>query len=396
VRSLSRYKNHRVAPSWIVVLLVASFTGVLLTPPASVAEELASPSALYVDVHAQDSLEDLVTENGDLLGGVVFDSSHTATVFTAPQRTGGQERVLEWGAAHPPTTDDPDLEPWRVVFAEGRASYSELAAARRYLQAEDTKRDFVAEHYIDPIRGVLVASLRHPDDPRVPDLRERFGALVSFEQYEGGTTTRTATRVDDSPAYSGGIKLSPPGCTSGFAVNGTAPQILTAGHCGPVYTNNYNNGTYIGHVVQSVFVDHGYDAARIAGTSYGPAVYAGGPNSSTIRLVHSYVGSTVGQTLCYSGAYNGEGCGATIDVTDVCFDFGTSIETCHMAKTSSPNQFVGPGDSGGPVYRYRTSSTVYAMGLILGIDNTTGGQRAYYVPISRVLTLFSLTLMTTS
>jgi hypothetical protein len=316
----------------------------------------------------------------------------------------------------------------------------------------------VASSYIDIPTGTVVIQVANNADNAVADstLNQEFGARKISIQFVSGSAVPRAygeDRISDQSPWNGSDSLSYNGvsgkaCSSGFggSTSAHAHVVLTAAHC--LYPQNggeatYNqiatpsgwnpaNGTLVGSVVaQSV------DGTDLIGATPSGHVY-GGPIDSPVNLaVVGYTSNPVGDDVCTDGSYDGElgsnsspsfcgsGTGSSqIQITsdDACLynvpvandtppSFQTTQTLCGLvlAKSLGSPQIAvaGPGDSGGPVFRFTGSgANLYAVGLIQGGSgsvkcpfNTEGGTRLCgttvdYSAMSQLVSDWGLSLAT--
>ncbi len=199
-------------------------------------------------------------------------------------------------------------------------------------------------------------------------LQREFGA-DRVEVVQAGEWIRTS-RSADSPPWWGGIKLQdlygqPYVCTAGFSmVKDTVGYVSTAGHCG--YGSWWNNNSYIGDSYLREFRDNGDgDSQIISASSVGGWVYTG--ETSSHRVLSYSTSQVPGETgVCADGATTGERCGNRVYLTNQCLkDTSDGVTTCALiVAQSSTGQVVQGGDSGGPVYNYRTDGELNARGII--------------------------------
>lgn len=218
-------------------------------------------------------------------------------------------------------------------------------------------------------------------------LRARYGAVI-------GQVTGAARQAANQGLYFAGfrfndfapwygadrIESSSAGCTSGVAANyNGGPVMLTASHCGAVGTSWYNgprsNGSF-SFMGTTVYSNTATDIAAISVSSYTRYINVGyNPQTPTQVYTNGWASPVVGQYLCQSGSYTGERCGLRVVDTNqsVCLSWvlwwctfwqGPLADVISIYGPSEPA--AGHGDSGAPVYRYDTSSSVTAEGLVHG------------------------------
>jgi hypothetical protein len=191
-------------------------------------------------------------------------------------------------------------------------------------------------------------------------------------------------------------------CTSGFVLRNnanTARYMLTAGHCNNGKNDNAKvyNGTgggcssalsgmgTVGLIGSNLlYPPTKTDTAIIypaAGALHTPKMWAGsscvgGGEADLVGIQPPYGGLVVG----YSGAQTGQS-DATVSVTaPVCISMQADqiYQVCQVWKTNSWSQPVQRGDSGGPVFGYNGSSSVWGVGTINAFTQDTNGSWASY------------------
>jgi hypothetical protein len=396
----------------LLLVAVTSFYGV----PGASAEPLSSekpPSSqigeatdLVIAPTDHDLFEDFIEANAEKFGGVTFYSGPKVDSVALVRVVGegaefqaGRNAVAEWLKGRPAGKADPEFAGYRLRFANAVRPLASLLEARKELHASALMKDHVSD-WIDPEMGRLVVQVLSSES-MARTKAASFGDLTTVSVTPNGRGARLSSRIADSEPYSGAIRITPqPGytwCTAGFTVMGTAIQQLTAGHCGETYFPFYNNGVWIGEVKAYKFDQNGYDAARYALKSYQGRVYIGGALGAGTQTmpIHSWIASAVGDAPCWGGSQSGQICTeVTVTVPDTCHTFGDGITTCHLVRADGLNPVITWGDSGGPIYRYRTATTLYAMGTIVGATQVGSTWQHFYHPVSRLLTLWGLTLVT--
>ena len=217
-----------------------------------------------------------------------------------------------------------------------------------------------------------------PDADKLSAARQAITSTMPLEFSVAKTLDEFRSRWDDEEPFYGGAAIdrsdwfSPTYeyCTTGFAVTTSSGTegLLTALHCG--YGNSYytpEGDRYVGTVSSPAVCT--LDAATLIGQDYSPRVYAGSWNSSHSLGVVGLVVPAVGQFVYMSGSHSGEHMTRVDSIfryTAGCSPWavGPGFWTTDQQGDGS----VGDGDSGGPVYRYVTGSTVRGAGMIRGGD----------------------------
>ncbi|MEO3812968.1 S1 family peptidase [Sphaerisporangium sp. B11E5] len=175
-------------------------------------------------------------------------------------------------------------------------------------------------------------------------------------------------------------------CSIGFSVTrGTTPGFVTAGHCGNVGAsttgfNQVSQGTFQG----SSFPTNDYAWVAV-NSNWTPQPWVAGSSGNV-----AVSGSTVaveGSSICRSGSTTGWRCGTVLQRnTSVTYAQGTVYE---VTRTNACAQ---PGDSGGSFI-----SGNQAQGMTSGgSGNCTTGGTTYFQPVNEPLSVYGLTLTTTT
>lgn len=218
-------------------------------------------------------------------------------------------------------------------------------------------------------------------------LRESFGNVVRVER--GRAPVKVASRLNDVAPWDGGVFTTMDNaedCTAGppvYKPSTGATYLLAAGHCylgsqatsgltGYIY-RTFQGSRSIASGVSPLMgyaaaeqVNGGYDAALVAAPASSHDWRTGPANATTAPTVQvSAQGSVVGASVCVSGAFSGERCGAVVRyVNQDTRSFGGFVQV-NMVAAENPNvAIVGPGDSGGPVYQVHANGLVVA-GMII-------------------------------
>jgi hypothetical protein len=86
-------------------------------------------------------------------------------------------------------------------------------------------------------------------------------------------------------------------------------------------------------------------------------------------------GVAIGGKYCTGGIVTLQNCSAVVSAIDICAYVGTTNQpltyVCYLDQASSSNstKIVQPGDSGGPVYTYNSTTDPYATGTICAAGN---------------------------
>jgi hypothetical protein len=203
---------------------------------------------------------------------------------------------------------------------------------------------------------------------------------------------RAGSRCDDYENFWGGdvIQSQYVGCTGGFGVHDSSggEYLLTAAHCaftGSAYVNGiaFHNGQdsahsqFVGYITD---VPGPHDVAVIptgTGAQYydGPGIFNG--DTTRTKFVSGQRATSLGDTLCESGAFGGVLCGFTVQQLHY-YDVDCQVLPCQtwtdMAVASSGSgNFTVSGDSGGPWFSLNGSTHVWAKGIQHGLTFDING-----------------------
>ncbi len=313
--------------------------------------------------------------------------------------------------------------------------------------------------------GKIVITVNNLTPSQESLLYQEFGSSAVTVQPVGPTNGAVpiGTRIADSSPWKAGDSIGadwPPnqhqGCTNSYGVVSLAlgPATLTDAHCFPLnqsvkneIVDGYNSPPWnppsgastIGPISQEVTTANQIDSELIqaAGSGY----VWGGPIGSPVSLkVVGYTTNPVGDDVCVDGSYEGEYgsnsspafCGSgtgsgVIQILDNGSEDGSnglcgasdyaistspyfvSTTVCHLVKAGSQDGelIVGPGDSGGPVFRFTGSgANLYAVGVLVLAGGSSGScvnndypartcyTQAYYTAMSSILSYWNVGLVT--
>ncbi len=245
-----------------------------------------------------------------------------------------------------------------------------------------------------------------PAANRIVDSRivEETGMSVILASLDRSQASR-GTRLAETGSWRGGARYRtkptdrriPTTCTTGFPWtidDGTrhGNYLVTAGHClpdggwtwagtserpfgGPVGEGELENwDTDIGTQPISRHSGRGFsgDLALIPVRAAATSIYVGGQHSTRTKEITGADITRVGDVLCTGGSVSGELCGW--EVRSVATNIRAGVARPgqpqpwwrNVAVAEKPGTCTQAGDSGGPVYRHRTSDSVRAHGIING------------------------------
>lgn len=216
----------------------------------------------------------------------------------------------------------------------------------------------------------------------------------------------TATkRGDDSSPFNAGAYMWP-GCSLGFGLKiGTATYTTTARHCTDPTYRAYDS---------SAFFPSFYGTKMLSGDGQARLLTAGGSKlmfyggyASTLKATvvadpKTGAGKNVGagDYVCTSGGNSGTHCGGgqslKVRAYSVGWDDGFGSRSQLIADRIDGGVAAVGGDSGGPVYQNKTTTQVYAVGMIQAISGGVScgpvrqstakcGKTLYYTSINTII-----------
>ncbi|MEU5790685.1 S1 family peptidase [Micromonospora purpureochromogenes] len=201
-------------------------------------------------------------------------------------------------------------------------------------------------------------------------------------------------RQNDFAPYWGGARYyAAGGCSTGFGVYwNDARQILSAGHCGSNGQVAYDGGGPT-NTMGSIINDNNPRDTLMIRVAAGGRIYTGPYNAATSIGVGGAVSDYVGNYVCTGGASSGEHCSIRVSVVNQFINVGYVIGPVTQANHVTAGACAAaPGDSGGPVYSYRSDGRVDARGTIsAGVTGTAvcpgvvanGSSTVWYAPLLR-------------
>lgn len=192
---------------------------------------------------------------------------------------------------------------------------------------------------------------------------------LSGVQLVAGSLARTS-RLSDTPkgGHWGGARITSAlkNCSAGFSVvrrsNGQRGSV-TAGHCGAPGTVWKSGTNYYGTTtVRTNYPD--YDQSLVTGSSYGPKIWTDGPgDTANTRTVTGGGDPGVGTVVCQSGSFSTSVCNLTVRSTSASYCDTDGCTTYVIRATRGGLVAIIGGDSGGPVYSRRGSSSATIRGI---------------------------------
>ncbi len=171
-------------------------------------------------------------------------------------------------------------------------------------------------------------------------------------------------------------------CSLGFNVsNGSTNYFLTAGHCGNVEPNWYDDpGNYIGSTADSHFPGDDYAIVQYGGSvpADGSVDLYNGTTRDITGAADAYVGEPVTRSGSTSGVHGGNVQGLNVSV-----NYGSEGIVNGLIQT---NVCAEPGDSGGSLFDGGT-----AIGLTSGgSGDCTSGGTTFFQPVTEALNAYGV------
>ncbi|WP_238332037.1 S1 family peptidase [Kribbella jejuensis] len=238
------------------------------------------------------------------------------------------------------------------------------AVAERAWSSDAARTTFAAD--LDPSSEDVVVSYDQAttSPASLAGLRRLTGV-----QLVADSLARTS-RLSDTPkgGHWGGARITSAlkNCTAGFSVvrrsNGQRGSV-TAGHCGAPGTEWKSGTNYYGTTaVRTDYPD--YDQSLITGSAYGPKIWTDGPGDpANTRTVTGGGDPGVGTSVCQSGSFSTSTCGLTVRSTSASYCDSDGCTTYVIRATRGGLVAIIGGDSGGPVYSRRGSSSATIRGI---------------------------------
>jgi hypothetical protein len=240
----------------------------------------------------------------------------------------------------------------------------------------------------DPATGTVQIGAADPV-AAAPVLAARYGAQ-NITVVQGTEMAPMTNRLYDASPWNGGDFISDGvalDCTSGPPVHTLSSGVrylFTAGHCWSVNGPTIRNESYTLGIFESNSI--GIVNARPSNWNTGgldiELIHTSssrldwrGYSTSEAQYTYFYR-SLAGDSVCASGAYEGEHCGNVVQSgkADYCVTFSNGQKSCHLSYAANPSssaQVAGNADSGGPVYSVDYSQGLTVRGIINGGPTST-------------------------
>lgn len=362
------------------------------TVPTSCSDACTPADQPALDAAAGDA--NSIAGSSYFTGASVDTTADTVTVYldNAPQSV-----IDELQAAHPGTY---------VIHNDAPATMSSLLQLKDLINPFALRADGIDVVSFGPtVDGHLTVGVSSDVPTAQGTLDSMYGSGIIQVASETPAQFDTYRYSDVSP-WNGGDFIDHNGsigfsdCSSGVPVHDTSTgthYMLTAAHCfwafGGQYTTVHNcyrendgsaypncSGTQIGSVTKTENVSAGTTSTDTGLIQASTSVvdFDAAWNSQGRATQIGSVGNQVGDTICTSGAFDGQICSIVISSTNhqLCGDEGWGTFCVnHLNIAFNPNNSnavaSGEGDSGGPVYSY-SGSNLQVRGMIdAGTDSKT-------------------------
>ncbi len=173
-------------------------------------------------------------------------------------------------------------------------------------------------------------------------------------------------------------------CSLGFNVtNGSATYFLTAGHCGNVEANWWDDpGNFIGSTVSSSFPGNDFAIVQYGGSvpADGSVYLYNGSYQDITGAGNAFVGESVTRSGSTSGLHGG-----SVQALNVTVDYGSEGVVGGLIQT---NVCAEPGDSGGSLFSGST-----AVGLTSGgSGDCSSGGTTFFQPVTEALSAYGVSV----
>lgn len=208
-------------------------------------------------------------------------------------------------------------------------------------------------------------------DAKAADAYERLGGVPTVVRTGGEKPVLASRQNMGAPFKGGGAMANANGndyCSTAFAVllPGGAGRLLSAFHCNNAVGDTIRDG--VGQVIGPVSNRYNVLDSELIDPNASPAttgqVFSGPWTSSTLKNVGGATAPAVNQTVCTSGARSGEHCNLTVSATGVTWGCVGATCTGFISRAADLSAVIAGGDSGGPVYAYRSDGRVGARGVM--------------------------------
>jgi len=279
-----------------------------------------------------------------------------------------------------------------VVFRPAEFTHSELVKQAQRLAANPRVVE-VGPQADGSGLAVTVADRLLPTDRSALEATTRIPLAITA----GRRLQAMYNRQADIPLFWGGSKYN--GCTNGFPLQvagSTNVYMISAGHCG-----DNGGAANIPGLASPTGTFSSKNTCRDTllinyPSGVSPAIYTGPFNSSTSAAVVGTASDFVGNLVAAGGAASGEHLNIPVQGVDVFGAFTgipcTTVGPLTRAGYGTATCALAPGDSGGPVYSYSSSTTVLGRGTITGgpLGTATcpglasnGSNIVFYAPLVR-------------
>lgn len=383
----------------VTLALLATALALPLASPAS-----AQPSPSLQDLQ---KLVDAVALFPDRFAGVSTDSLEQITIHAV-----GTSKV----AAAPAITDAArslrlvgarvDIVPAKYSMLQLKEVESRIRARGPFagpLSGTSGGSSVLSSYAINPRTNRVEVGVTKLSPGLAAEVTREFGDYVQLRVRARPTSK---SRLDDHPPLYGGDRITggPLGisCTSGFAMKNASAIIyeITAGHCFSLGTMVSAN-THLSRVAFHRYGNFEMDNALLENLGM-PAVYTagsgriwtGGLNTTTSEPVRGSADSCENCRVFFGGSYTGSAAGTLLGPKGnvIIDDDGVDVEVANAQEVIGDFTLCQDGDSGGPVYAYKASGGVDAVGIITaGYDENPAD--CFYTSVPDILNYWRGTII---
>jgi streptogrisin C len=242
----------------------------------------------------------------------------------------------------------------------------------------------------DPVSGRLVVSVVASDQGAMAKAKAAVADVPAAQIKPVVERVRPYWNVIGGQA----IFRSGARCSAGFNARDAAGAryVLTAGHCTELGGTWSGAGGTIGSVAGTAFPRDDYGRIRVSSSAAASTALVDRYSSGSDVTVAEAAIAVTGTAVCRSGSTTGWRCGSVTGVNQT-VNYGGGDIVYGLTRTSACAQ---PGDSGGSYVTNPGRGTgVNALGLLSGgSGNCSSGGTTFYQPISEVLSVYRLSLVT--
>ena len=362
-----------VASLAVAGTLVGQTLATASVQPASVTAGTTSSTGTSPDVlldNAVQKLHDTLTQSDPYLTAVIARHSSRDIVITTSRASDPAARAAAATSGFPVTI--------KVVphsFKELLAHIDHLGPSVNQLAAAGVP---IRSYGIDMAQGKLDIELDNFSARSQNAARHALGDVVLIDTSKEAKPRAGDRAYDSIPWWAGDfITDYSESCTSGFGTHNNSngyDYIVTAGHClfgGHDISNGSDcyagapcgSNRLMGHVYTSYFGSstNGYRDEAVVRVGNAQTQGASWRDTGTgYVFVKKSETAQPGQLLCISGAYSSQRCGYVSTANYLSCETYDGAKSCRLIQMNSydGNVIAGNGDSGGPVYRSLSGSSI--------------------------------------